>query len=187
MIFKKVGMIIVTRTVLVVIFVAICSCSGSQNRSEKRSKKQEIPLETYIQRNKQLVADEQRIIAEYISNNGLQIEQTQTGLWYSIPNEGHGAKVVKGQVVTLKYTIKLLDGTLCYSSDDGGPKVFLVGQGGVESGLEEGILMLQKGSRAIFIMPPHLAHGLVGDDDRIPPRAILLYEIEVIDVKNQSN
>jgi FKBP-type peptidyl-prolyl cis-trans isomerase len=180
-------MIIVTRTVLLVIFVAICSCSGSQNRSEKRSKKKEIPLETYIQRNKQLVADEQKKIAEYIDKNGLEIEQTQTGLWYSILKPGTGAKVVKGQVVSLKYNIKLLDGSVCYSSEDSGPKVFLVGQGGVESGLEEGILMLQKGSSAIFIMPPHLAHGLVGDDDRIPSRAILVYEIEVLDVKNKSN
>jgi FKBP-type peptidyl-prolyl cis-trans isomerase len=52
--------------------------------------------------------------------------------------------------------------------------------------LEEGILLLKKGSKATFIMPPHLAHGLLGDDDRIPSRAILRYEIEVIDVKNKN-
>ena len=65
-------------------------------------------------------------------------------------------------------------------------KVFLVGQGGVESGLEEGVLLLKQGSKATFLMPPHLAHGLVGDDDRIPARAILKYKVEVVDVKNKN-
>jgi FKBP-type peptidyl-prolyl cis-trans isomerase len=95
---------------------------------------------------------------------------------------GKGDKIVKGQIVTLNYKISLLDGTVCYSSSNDGQKVFQVGKGGVESGLEEGILMLRKGSKATFIMPPHLAHGLVGDDDRIPSRAILKYEVEVVNV-----
>jgi FKBP-type peptidyl-prolyl cis-trans isomerase FkpA len=60
-----------------------------------------------------------------------------------------------------------------------------VGRGGVESGLEEGILLLNEGGRAQFIMPPHLAHGLIGDDNQIPSRSIILYEIEVVEVKNK--
>lgn len=180
-------MIFVIRTVWVIIFVSICSCSGSQNRPDNRPKRTQIPLETYIQINRQLVAEEQKTIENYINTEGLEMGQTQTGLWYAVTKQGEGEKIVKGKVVTLGYTISLLDGTVCYASDDTGPKIFLVGQGGVESGLEEGILMLQKGSRAIFIMPPHLAHGLVGDDEKIPSRAIIRYEVEVLEVKNKNN
>lgn len=47
-----------------------------------------------------------------------------------------------------------------------GAKRFLIGQGGVEIGLEEAVLHLRKGDRATLILPSHLAHGL-RDDDKI--------------------
>jgi FKBP-type peptidyl-prolyl cis-trans isomerase len=76
--------------------------------------------------------------------------------------------------------VSLLDGTECYNSDREGPKIFTIGRGGVESGLEEGILLMKEGSRAKFIMPPYLAHGLPGDGKRIPARAIIVYDVELI-------
>ncbi len=180
-------MIFVARAILIACFFVICSCSGSQNRPESRSKSKEISLEMYIKINKQLVEDEQKAIESYVVEEGLEMNRTQTGLWYSITKPGIGAKITKGQIVTLDYRIRLLDGTLCYSSEDNGYKKFMVGQGGVESGLEEGVLLLQKGSNAFFIMPPHLAHGLVGDDEKIPSRAILRYEVVVLEVNNNNN
>jgi FKBP-type peptidyl-prolyl cis-trans isomerase len=71
---------------------------------------------------------------------------------------------------------------LCYTSGNLGEKKFSVSQGGVESGLEEGILMLRVGDKARFIMPPHLAHGLLGDQKKIPPRAIIVYEVEITNI-----
>ncbi len=163
--------------------VAFPGCSGSQNHPNRKNRKpKEIPLETMIRVNRALVEQEQTLIKAYINDNNLNMVQTGTGLWYHIQNEGEGALVKKGQIVTLDYTIDLLNGTRCYSSDSLGVKEFRVGQGGVESGLEEGVLFLKKGSKASFIMAPHLAHGLMGDDDKIPARAILLYEVEVLDV-----
>ncbi len=158
-------------------------CSGSQNHPErKKARRKEIPLETLIRVNRTLVEQEQTLIKAYIKDNHLDMAQTGTGLWYSIQNQGEGPLVKKGQIVKLGYTINLLNGTHCYSSDSLGVKEFRVGQGGVESGLEEGILLLKNGSKASFIMAPHLAHGLMGDDDKIPARAILWYEVEVLDV-----
>lgn len=180
------GVKIFGKGLLVFLLCSISSCSNSQNRKEQPSKSSQISLERYIEINKQLVGEEQKIIARYVEDEALEMNTTETGLWYEISEEGNGDKIVKGKVVTLDYNIWLLDGTLCYSSANDGQKAFLVGQGGVESGLEEGILLLKRGSKATFIMPPHLAHGLIGDDDRIPSRAILRYEIEVIDVKNKN-
>lgn len=171
---------------LLILLCSLCSCSNSQNRKEQNSRSSQISLERYIEINRQLVGEEQKVIARYAQDQGLDMHTTETGLWYAISEEGAGINIVAGKVVSLEYSIWLLDGTLCYSSAKDGQKVFLVGQGGVESGLEEGVLLLKKGSKATFIMPPHLAHGLIGDDDRIPSRAILRYEVEVIDVKNKN-
>lgn len=180
------GINIMGKGLLLFLLCSFCSCSNSQNRKEQKSRSSQISLERYIEINRQLVGEEQKLIAQYLEDEDMDMYTTETGLWYAISEEGAGENIVKGKVVTLDYHIWLLDGTLCYSSANDGQKVFLVGQGGVESGLEEGILLLKKGSKATFIMPPHLAHGLIGDDNRIPSRAILRYEIEVIDVKNKN-
>jgi len=165
-------------------FCAICSCSGSQNK-QKQDRNSNVPLETLIQRNKKIVSEEQKKIEKFVKEKNLSMKRTETGLWYKIQNDGEGENIIKGKIVTLNYSIRLLDESLIYSSDESGVKEFLVGQGGVEAGLEEGILMLKNSSKALFIMPSHLAHGLIGDDDKIILRQILVYEVEVVGVKNK--
>ncbi|MCL2073430.1 MAG: FKBP-type peptidyl-prolyl cis-trans isomerase [Marinilabiliaceae bacterium] len=176
-------MIFAIRIVCLLIFCSLCGCSCSQNK-QKITNNPDLTFETYIEMNKKRVGEEQKKIEKFIKDKNLSMERTETGLWYNISEEGAGEFITKGRIVTIGYSVRLFDGTLIYSSDKYGTKEFLVGQGGVETGLEEGILMLKKGSKAFFIMPPHLAHGLMGDDNKIPSRAILLYNVEVIDIKN---
>lgn len=142
-----------------------------------------ITEEDLIRVNRQMVNRDADRIKEYIKNNNLSMQETKTGLWYSVLETGDTVKARKGNLISLKYTLSLLDGTTCYSSDSLGIKTFLIGQGGVESGLEEAVLLLGKGAKAKFILPPHLGHGLIGDDNQIPARAILIYDIEVMDIK----
>ena len=176
-------MIFVVKVICLLIFCLLYSCSGSQNRRE-RVNNSELPREVSIQMNKRFVGEEQKKIEKYIKDRKLAMQRTETGLWFNISKEGLGEKVKKGKIVTMNYSVRLLDETLLYSSEEKGSKEFLVGQGGVETGLEEGILMLNKGSKALFIMPSHLAHGLIGDDDKIPSRAVLLYEVEVVKIRD---
>jgi FKBP-type peptidyl-prolyl cis-trans isomerase FkpA len=173
---------VISKAMVLISMMSISSCSGSQNRNQD-NQSNEIPLETYIKINRSLVANEQVKIKAYLDSQNIEMDVTGTGLWYVIDAQGNGDQIKRGQIVTIDYQVKLLDGTICYDSDKSGPQEFEVGRGGVESGLEEGILMLKEGSKARFIMPPHLAHGLIGDDDEIPARAIIQYQVEVLDVK----
>ena len=111
----------------------------------------------------------------------MNVIQTGTGLRYQIVSQGDGDLIREGNVVTLEYEVRLLNGDLIYSSQNDGRKTFLVGRGGVESGLEEAILKLRKNSTAILILPAHLAHGLIGDGNKVPPRATLVYRLKVVD------
>lgn len=139
--------------------------------------------DSLIQMNKKLLLQESMMIDEYVAANNLDVVTTGTGLRYQITNEGEGSLVENGDVVTLDYVLTLLNGKMIYSSEKDGNKTFLVGRGGVESGLEEAILKLRKNSEAILILPSHLAHGLTGDGIKIPHRATLVYDIKVIDIK----
>jgi len=159
---------------------AACSSNKTQKKPENfNPTRYKEPLE---KANKYLVKEYADRIKKYVDRHGWDMKQTKTGLWYQIYYHGNGKQVKTGDVVEINYDVYLLDGTLCYSSDSLGAKQFVVGHGGVESGLEEGILMLREGDKARFIMPPYMAHGLLGDDNKIPPLSIILYYVEVLKV-----
>lgn len=134
--------------------------------------------------NRYMINQERELIEDYIERHDLYMNMTGTGLCYQILKEGDGQPIKRGDFVTLEYEVRFLTGDIVYSSKESGNKSFVVGKGGVEAGLEEAILKLHKNDVAILILPAHLAHGLLGDGNRIPPRTALVYRIKVVD--NQS-
>ncbi len=147
---------------------------------EKSPSQKEVDM---VKVNEYLTVQDRRLIEKYIQRAGWDMKETETGLWYTIHDNGKGEKARKGMVATLDYETRLLDGTLVYSSENLGYKTFKLGQGGVETGLEEGLLLLEEGDSATFILAPHLAHGLIGDQKKIPPRAALIYHVRLRDLK----
>jgi FKBP-type peptidyl-prolyl cis-trans isomerase FkpA len=143
--------------------------------------------QSLVRANKDLVALEQKDIENYISRQNWEMIETGSGLQYMIYQQGNGKKVELGKVIQCAYETSLLTGKTCYSSDELGPKEFLVGRGGVESGLEEAALLFREGDRVKIILPSHLAFGLVGDDDCIPKKAVLVYDLEVRNVLEPIN
>ena len=158
-------------------------CGQNQNKVQTTDfSKYQAPL---MKVNRMMIDKDSDLIASYTKRRHWNMNVTKTGLWYWIYRNGEGQTVQFDQQVTLKYKLSLLDGTLCYSSDSTGLKKFRAGRGGVESGLEQAILLMRKGDKAYFILPPHLAHGFLGDQKCIPARSIIVYDCEMIDIKSQ--
>lgn len=131
--------------------------------------------------NQTLSTDDRVAIEQYIEQSGLQgVRQSPTGLFYLIEGDTSGQRAALNSVVEYRYSITLLDSTECYAPAE--PKQIMVGKGGVESGVEEALQLMHVGQRAMLIIPPHLAHGLAGDGQQIPPRAIIVYRIELMSV-----
>lgn len=169
---------------LLVFIVILYSFSCKYRNDSKDINQQEVTAEELLRANQFLVGKDMDLIKAYVKRRDWDIEFSDTGLGYQIYEQGKGLQAEKGRIITMEYKLSLLDGRVCYSSEEGGPKTFRIGQGGVEAGLEEGVLMLRKGDKARFIMPPFLAHGLIGDQGRIPPRAVVIYEIEVLNISD---
>ena len=131
--------------------------------------------------NRYLLNEEQEEIDGYVKRHGLDMVTTGTGLRYQVLKQGAGKQIENGDNVTLEYELRSLKGDLIYSSDNDGIKTFKVGDGSVESGLDEAMSYLHYGDAAKLIIPYHLAYGLHGDDDRIPEYATLVYTIKVLD------
>jgi FKBP-type peptidyl-prolyl cis-trans isomerase len=83
----------------------------------------------------------------------------------------------------MEYGCSLLDGTECYSSAELGAKEIVLGRSKIEAGLDQGLRMLKPGGEAIFIIPPFLAYGLTGDGRKIPAKAVIVYNIKVLQGK----
>ena len=108
-------------------------------------------------------------------NSDLKIEDLKVG---------EGAEAKEGGQVTVNYTGKLENGTKFDSSfDRNQPFSFRLGAGQVIEGWEKGILGMKVGGERKLIIPPQMAYGSSGIPNVIPPNAILIFEVELLEVK----
>ena len=123
---------------------------------------------------------EQQEIIEKLSAG---FKETQSGLRYNIIEKGTGAKPEKGQTVAVHYKGMFSDGGVFDSSyQRGNPIEFPIGMGNVIPGWDEGILLLNKGDKARFVIPSDLGYGSHGAGGVIPPNATLIFDVELVDI-----
>lgn len=126
-----------------------------------------------------------KTIQEYATKNNLQPEKTASGIYYVITQPGTGAKPKPGQMVSVNYRGTLLDGKEFDSSaKQGRPIDFPIGVGQVIPGWDEGIALLNKGTKAILLIPSGMGYGMRGAPGNIPADAVLRFDVELVDVKD---
>jgi FKBP-type peptidyl-prolyl cis-trans isomerase FkpA len=185
--FKKNNLLIIFLLGVMIIFFSGCfnNDSSLEINTDNDNSKHPILKEPLIKINKNTVRNEEQEISDYISRHNLKdIKKTGTGLRYQIYYKGKGKKKIEhNSFVKLNYSVGFLNGNSCYSSAIDGPLTFRMGKAEVETGLEEGVKLLNEGDKAIFIIPYMMAYGILGDGDRIPPGATLVYNVELLKIK----
>jgi len=107
---------------------------------------------------------------------------TDSGLQFYDIAKGDGATAAAGQTVTVHYTGWLEDGTQFDSSvDRGEPFTFVLGEGGVIPGWDEGLAGMQVGGKRQLRIPAALAYGETGSGP-IPANATLVFDVELLEV-----
>jgi FKBP-type peptidyl-prolyl cis-trans isomerase len=108
--------------------------------------------------------------------------KTGTGLRYFIYDKSESKDTAKiYDEVSLYFEVRLLDGTICYSQQNDIQKI-MIEKTDIESGLHEALKHMCPNDKALFILPSHLAHGLIGDQDKIPPLQPLIYDIHLLKI-----
>ena len=108
---------------------------------------------------------------------------TASGLQYVDEVVGDGVCPTNGQNVKVHYTGTFPDGRKFDSSRDRSqPFQFVIGQGRVIRGWDEGVLTMNVGGRRILTVPAHLGYGAAGAGGVIPPNATLVFDVELLNV-----
>lgn len=143
------------------------------------------------QQKKQAEIDEQKLQA-YFKTNNINARRTASGLYYTIDRAGRGSAVNKGEKVSVNYTGKTLDGKVFDSNIDPSfmhvePFTFILGMGNVIKGWDEGVSLMNRGTKCTLYIPSRLAYGKHSPDPRkIPDNAIMIFDIEVLYAQQDS-
>lgn len=129
---------------------------------------------------KQQAAADAILIQNYLDENSINAQEHPSGIWYTISEPGTGGNPAVTSKVKTHYKGMLMDGKVFDSSyDRGQPLEFGLGQ--VIQGWQIAIPMLQKGGKGTFYIPSGLAYGTRGAGGVIPPNAVLIFEVELLD------
>ncbi|MBI3822254.1 MAG: FKBP-type peptidyl-prolyl cis-trans isomerase [Planctomycetes bacterium] len=119
-----------------------------------------------------------------LSQPTTQVVATTSGLKYLDMTIGSGRPAVRGNTVSVHYVGTFPDGKKFDSSRDRAvPFDFQLGQGLVIKGWDEGLVGMKEGGKRKLIIPPELGYGDRGTGGVIPPKAILIFEVELLKVK----
>jgi FKBP-type peptidyl-prolyl cis-trans isomerase FkpA len=173
----------------ITIYLSVASVKTMEEyKQESEAKQAEMQKKMQDDAMKQMPVDD-KMLQDYFAKNNLKPTKTASGLYYTIAKEGSGGNPKPGQMVTMNYTGKTLDGKEFDSNQDPKfnhvqPFTFPVGQGRVIKGWDEGVMLLKKGSKATFFIPSPLAYGSRDQGPDLPANSILVFDVEVSDIKD---
>jgi FKBP-type peptidyl-prolyl cis-trans isomerase len=162
-----------------------------------RVQSMEEAMAEYQKKMDEMKAAEATSTAKYLADNKITGVKTASGLRYIIRKSSVKAKPVKGDTVFVNYIGRTLDGKIFDTSIEAEakqagihtpgrpyePLSLTLGEGRVIPGWEEGLLLLNEGAKATFIIPSSLAYGERGAGADIAPFSTLAFDVELVKVK----
>ena len=122
----------------------------------------------------------------FLADNGKKqgVVTLPSGLQYKILKPAEGKKPTDADTVSCNYRGTLIDGTEFDKSEAGQPATFEVGM--VIPGFKEALKLMPVGSTWQFFIPPNLAYGERGAGNVIGPNTTLIFEVELLSIKDKT-
>lgn len=126
---------------------------------------------------------DRNLIIEYLEANNIEAEGTQTGLFYRIERQGGDTGPNSSSIIEVKYKGELRDGTVFDQTPGDESVEFPFPLSGLIRGWQIGLPLIGRGGKIHLYIPSALGYG-PNRAGLIPPNAVLIFEIELIDFSN---
>ena len=120
--------------------------------------------------------------SDFMAKNRLKegVVEAPSGLQYAVVEEVSGDQPESHHNVIIHQRCQLLNGKVIIDTyRENEPSEVAVDE--LIEGYREGLLLMRKGSRYKFFIPPELAWGKKGSRSKIPPNAVLIFDVRLID------
>ncbi len=168
-------------------FLAIlASCSQHQQARMPVSQSSGSFLRESAERNIKLNAGEESRIDSIIKSEPQnKYFASKNGYWYryEIRNEKDTLRPQRGDMAYFDYEVKDFDGNVIYSEVQLRPQEYLVDKENIMMGLRDGIKLMRKNEKVVFLFPSNFGYGYLGDKKRIGPNEPLICTVTLRDFK----
>lgn len=166
---------------LPILLAALMACGEREEPGQEEAAEDTLPGET----GSATTPGQPGLASQFAPELGVDLaamEATESGLYILDVREGEGEEAVSGDAVVVHYTGWLPNGMKFDSSRDRAePFTFVLGEGRVIPGWEEGVAGMKVGGQRRLVIPPHLGYGPIGAGDVIPPDATLVFDVELLE------
>ncbi len=167
---------IVPYLIVVIFFGGAFSSCNETPVIEVETQKNDPYKENMINANKYIEQSENTQIESYLSRRGWNMKQLHNGSYIEEYQMGNGAAIDYEDTIAITYTVSALNGSVFYNNVE---ETVVIGKHQPNVGLDCALQSLHRGSSARVILPSSLAYGVLGDNDRIPSRAVLVYDLKI--------
>lgn len=157
------------------------SCGGPEPRRPVEVKSGSFFKES-VERNKALLAFEEKIIQEIIEKDTIhEYVASPNGFWYFFETKNDTATYFPktNDQILFSYNLMSLNNDTIYSAEAIGPTSFVVDKEQLFPGMQNAVKLLKISEKATFIFPSLQAYGYHGDGNAIGPRTPLKSSVEL--------
>lgn len=153
----------------------------SKEELEKERAAEAAKMEIAKAREAEVGATTKATLDSYAANQlGEKLQSTASGLKYTVLEEGNGLQAEVGKLVNVHYYGMTMDGKMFDNSFKRGSAYPVpIGRGQVIKGWDEGIPLFKEGTKAVLFIPYELGYGEAGSPPNIPPKAELVFYVEI--------
>ncbi|MCO6175690.1 gliding motility-associated peptidyl-prolyl isomerase GldI [Flavobacterium sp. NRK F10] len=142
-----------------------------------------------IERNKKLIANEEKLIEDIIKKDTLkEYLASSKGYWYKYDVKVTDAtpSPQRGDIAFFDYEIKDIRNQIIYSEEELKPQKYYVDKEHIMMGLRDGIKLMKKGEKITFLFPSHMGYGYHGDDNKIQSNQPLICTVTLNDIQKDT-
>lgn len=167
---------------VLLLFSFFISCKQDQEARRPISQASGSFIKKSIERNKKIISTEEEKMDSIIKSQPKNKYYTsKKGFWYTYKTQNtlDSLSPKRGDVAIFNYEIKDLKGKIIYAEAELKTQNYLVDKQNIMTGLREGIKLMHKSEKVIFLFPSHAAYGFHGDNKKIGTNQPLICTVKL--------